>query len=156
VKLESKVRKYKIVDYKFVGYPHQKYTPMHATEGASGADLKCSSLATVDIHPYETVKIKTGICIEIPEGYEGQLRPRSGLSVKTGIIMLPSVGTIDSDYRGEISITYYNPTQKTVHINPEERIAQLIIAPYERCIYNYKTELTETVRGSGGFGSTGQ
>ena len=143
------------INFKYIGKIEDEYNPHHATEGASGADLRNASGKVITLHPQGAIKVPTGICVEIPEGYEGQLRPRSGISVKNNIIMLPSVGTIDSDYRGEIGVTYYNPTNKIVYIEPNERIAQLVVAPYERCVYVRKEELTETQRGTGGFGSTG-
>lgn len=143
------------VNFKYVGVEGSFYTPEHATEGASGCDLRNASGKVIEIHPGGVVSIPTGICVEIPEGFEGQLRPRSGLSRKTCLMHLPSIGTIDSDYRGEIQSTYFNPTNKIVYIAPDERIAQLVIAPCEKCEYIKKDVLDETERGSGGFGSTG-
>lgn len=143
------------INYKYVGDSTAKYNPHHATEGASGADLRNATGQIVIIPPGEVVKIRTGIAAEIPSGYEGQLRPRSGISVKKKVIMLPSIGTIDADFRGEIQVAYFNPTNKNVFIEHGERIAQLIIAPYERCNYRERESLTETARGVGGFGSTG-
>ena len=144
------------VNYTYVGEPLYEYCPFHATEGASGADLRNTSGNFIEIYPMSSESIPTGICMEIPKGFEGQLRPRSGISVKKKLMMLPSVGTIDSDYRGEISVTYFNPTNHLVTIEPGERVAQMIIAPYVKCEYNLKDTLSETERGSGGFGSTGK
>ncbi len=144
------------VNFKYVGRDDSFYTPFHAKDGDSGCDLRNASGKVIELHPQGAVMISTGICMEIPAGYEGQLRPRSGLSVKKQIIMLPSVGTIDSGYRGEIKATFYNPTNKIVYIDKDERIAQLVVAPYIKCEYKHKNELGETERGSGGFGSTGQ
>lgn len=146
----------RLINFKYVGDPLLTYIPSHATLGASGADLRNVLGKEILIYPQTSEMIPTGICVEIPEGYEGQLRPRSGISVKKCLIMLPSIGTIDADYRGEIKVTYFNPTNEIVRIDVFERIAQLIIAPYERCKYNLKNELTPTERGTGGFGSTGQ
>ena len=144
------------VNFKYVGHTDSKYIPQHATSGASGCDLSNASGEMVIIPGGESRKIPTGICVEIPEGYEGQLRPRSGLATKKQLMMLPSVGTIDADYRGEVGVTYFNLNKYDVVIQKDERIAQLVIAPYANCEYNEKDELTDTVRGSGGYGSTGK
>ena len=142
------------IKFKYIGAEEYAYIPHHATEGASGVDLRNNSGKVVVIPPQTSKSIPTGICVEIPEGYEGQLRPRSGIAVKRQLTMLPSVGTIDSDYRGEISITYYNLGNTTQTIDVSERIAQLVIAPYVKCTYRNTVEaLTETERGTGRFGS---
>ena len=143
------------VNFKYIGIEGSEYTPHHATPGASGCDLRNASGKVIKIYPQTSVRIPTGICVEIPEGFEGQLRPRSGISVKKQLIMLPSVGTIDLDFRGEVKATYFNPTNIIRVIDKDERIAQLIIAPYAKCDYNSVEELTETSR-TGGFGSTGE
>lgn len=144
------------VNFTFEGKKEDYYIPKHATEGSSGADLRNAEGGDVIIMPHRSAMISTGIIAEIPEGCEGQLRPRSGIAVKKTAIMLPSIGTIDSDYRGVISVCYYNPTPHVIIIERGERIAQLVIAPYVKCLYKNKETLTETERGSGGFGSTGQ
>lgn len=142
------------INFKYVGAVGSEYTPEHATEGSSGCDLRNATGKDIYIHPYTSVRIPTGICVEIPRGFEGQLRPRSGISIKKNLIHLPSVGTIDCDYIDEIISTYYNPTNKIVTISANERVSQLVIAPYEKCNYNAVEALTETSR-KGGFGSTG-
>lgn len=144
------------INFKYVGVVGSEYAPNHATKGASGCDLRNATGKEVVIHPHTKEMIGTGICVEIPEGYEGQLRPRSGIAVKQCAIMLPSVGTIDEDFRGEVKVTYFNPTDSFIVIKPNERIAQLIVAPYAQCEYNQVEELSETARGTGGFGSTGK
>ena len=144
------------VNFIYIGNCSQKYTPEHATNGASGVDLRNCSLERVEIHPQSSKCFNTGICVEIPDGFEGQLRPRSGLSTKKSLMLLPSVGTIDSDYRGEVKATYFNPTNKIVYIEPHERIAQLVIAPYAKCTYKEVEKLSITERGAKGFGSTGK
>lgn len=144
------------INFKYVGHPDALYTPHHATIGASGCDLRNATGKAITIHPYSAEMIGTGICVEIPDGFEGQLRPRSGISIKKQVILLPSVGTIDADYRGEIKLTYFNPTNKIVYLDVDERIGQLIIAPYVKCNYVKKDELSATERGSGGFGSSGE
>jgi len=144
------------INFKYVGDPSLAYTPHHATEGASGCDLRNATSNDIWIPARGASTIPTGICVEIPEGYEGQLRPRSGIAVKKQLILLPSVGSLDSDYRGEIKATYYNPNNVPMLIEAGERIAQIIIAPYKKCSYNLTDKLTETLRGNGGYGSTGK
>lgn len=140
--------------YKYVGCPAQVYEPEHATYGASGADLRYAGEFPMVILPRVMQKLPTGICAEIPEGYEGQLRLRSGFSTKNKALMLPQVGTIDSDYRGEISVNVFALVDPII-VNPGDRIAQLIIAPYIKTVYTETHKLSETKRGKGGFGSTG-
>lgn len=153
--MDSKARKFTLINYTYVGDPSYEYVPEHATLGASGADLRNASGKVIVIHPQQVEIVPTGICVEIPEGYEGQLRPRSGISVKRKLMMVNSIGTIDSDYRGEIGVPFFNPTNDMIYIDPNERIAQLVVTQYERCHYLYKAELSETIRGEGGFGHTG-
>jgi len=124
--------------------------PAYQTEGSAGMDLYANSDAT--IQPQETIFIPTGVHIELPTGYEAQVRPRSGLS-KKGI--LAYFGTIDNDYRGDIGIVITNLTHKPFLVASGDRIAQLVIAKYERVEWEQVTELSDTVRGTGGFGSTG-
>ncbi len=133
--------------------------PSYETTGAAGADVR-ASLGTGEkllLKPGERVLVPTGLSMEIPHGYEIQVRPRSGLSFKTGLMVLNSPGTIDSDYRGEVKIILGNLGTKEEIINHGDRVAQLVLAPVTQARYVITTdELSETVRGSGGFGSTGK
>lgn len=140
--------------YKYIGHPDLEYTPEHATYGSAGADLRYAGEFPVVVLPRRATKLPTGICVEINEGYEGQLRLRSGFSTKNLAVMLPPVGTIDSDYRGEISVNVFALVDPIL-VNPGDRIAQLVIAPYDKTIYTKATILSGTERGEGGFGSTG-
>lgn len=130
--------------------------PKYQTSGASGMDLCAAIDAPVKIEPLERTLIPTGLQIALPEGFEAQLRPRSGLSIKKGISLVNCVGTIDSDYRGEICIPVINLSKETYEIKPNERIAQMVVAPYVSVVWEEVEELSETVRGEGGFGSTGR
>lgn len=127
--------------------------PSYATEHSSGLDLRTSE--EVNLQPGEYKLIPTGVAIEIPEGLEGQVRPRSGLALKHGIACLNSPGTIDSDYRGEVKVLLINHGKEAVHFERGERIAQLIISKYERVEIELVDDLADTVRSSGGFGHTG-
>jgi dUTP pyrophosphatase len=127
--------------------------PSYATEHSSGLDLRTSD--EIELSPGEYKAIPTGIAIEIPEGYEGQVRPRSGLALKFGIGCLNSPGTIDSDYRGEVKVLLINHGKETVRFARGERIAQLIISKYERVEVESVENLKESIRGVGGFGHTG-
>ena len=127
--------------------------PSYATEHSSGLDLRTSE--DVSLQPGEYKLIPTGFAIEIPEGYEGQVRPRSGLALKYGIACLNSPGTIDSDYRGEVKVLLINHGKESVKFARGERIAQLIISRYERVEVEVVADLAETVRSGGGFGHTG-
>ena len=129
--------------------------PEYKTEGSSGMDLCAAIENTVIIPPFQRVFIPTGIAIELPLGYEAQVRPRSGLSSKHGITLVNCVGTIDSDYRGEIVVPLINLSDSAYGIVPGERIAQMIISKYERVGIEEVAELSPTHRGIGGFGSTG-
>ena len=128
--------------------------PFYATEGASGLDLACVEDVVV-IRPLERVLVSTGIAIELPEGYEAQVRPRSGLALKKGVTVLNSPGTIDQDYRGEIKVILINLSDKEVVIEKGERIAQMVISPVVRAEVIEVDELSSTKRQDGGFGSTG-
>jgi len=130
-------------------------TPKYESSGASGMDLRAFLEADISIPPLGRVKIPTGLQIEIPQGYEAQIRPRSGLAIKKGITVLNSPGTIDCDYRGDIEIILVNLSSENVIIKNSDRIAQLVIAPVCRVNLEEVKELTLTGRGSGGFGSTG-
>lgn len=137
--------------------PHAEGIPLpsYATPHSSGLDLRAAISEPVKIKPFERVVIPTGLIIEIPEGYEGQVRPRSGLALKKGITVLNSPGTIDSDYRGEVKVILINLGNEEVVIERGDRIAQLVISPVQRVEVVEVEELTETIRGEGGFGSTG-
>lgn len=130
--------------------------PKYQTEGSSGMDLCAAIDNTIIIPPFQRVYIHTGIAIELPMGYEAQVRPRSGLSSKHGITLINCVGTIDSDYRGEIIVPLINLSDEAYSITPGERIAQMIISKYERVGIKEVSELSPTHRGIGGFGSTGE
>jgi len=129
--------------------------PQYESDGAAGMDLRAFLDADVSIPPLGRVKIPTGLKIEIPEGYEGQVRPRSGLAIKKGLTVLNSPGTIDSDYRGDLDIILINLGGENVIIKDGQRIAQLVVAPVCKAAVVEVKELTGTQRGVGGFGSTG-
>lgn len=131
--------------------------PQYQSELASGMDLHaCLSEDSIEIHPEETVIIPTGLAVAIPQGFEMQIRPRSGLSAKTNLRLPNSPGTIDADYRGEIGIIIENTSCFTIHtIKHHDRIAQAVIAPVERAVNKEVHSLNETSRGTGGYGSTG-
>ena len=131
--------------------------PVYATDFAAGADLRaCLDGDSVTVAPRETVFIKTGIALEIPEGLAGFIYARSGISCKRGLAPANKVGVIDSDYRGEITVALYNHSDSDKVVENGERIAQLVIAPYVRAEFTECDTLKETERGSGGFGSTGK
>ena len=129
--------------------------PTYATDGASGMDLRAFIDEPVILKPMERSLIPTGLFVQIPEGYEGQVRARSGLAIKHGIGLVNSIGTIDSDYRGELKIPVINFGNESFTINNGDRIAQLVIASYERVVPIMVSDLDETDRGEGGFGHTG-
>ena len=130
-------------------------TPNYETEGAAGMDLRANIDASITLKPLERAIVKTGLFIALPIGFEAQVRPRSGLAAKKGITVLNAPGTVDADYRGEIGVILVNLSNEDFVINDGERIAQLIIAKHERVNWKEVTVLSETERGSGGFGSTG-
>ena len=136
--------------------PHNKFIPEYKTEGAAGMDLCAAISEPVTLNPLERTLIPTGIKIELEHGYEAQIRPRSGMSIKHGITLINCVGTIDEDYRGEVCIAVVNISNEAYTIQPDERIAQMVIAKVEQPHIEVVTELTETERGAGGFGSTGK
>lgn len=135
--------------------PHNKFLPEYKTEGAAGMDLCAAIEAPVTLKPLERTLIPTGIKIELEHGYEAQIRPRSGLSIKHGITLINCVGTIDEDYRGEVCVPVVNLSNETYTIEQQERIAQMVIARVEQAKIEVTVELTRTERGEGGFGSTG-
>lgn len=129
--------------------------PTYGSEFSAGADLYCCSDSPVVIEEYKSVLIHTGISMEIPTGYVGLIYARSGLATKNGLAPANKVGVIDSDYRGEIMVCLYNHSNKSQIISNGERIAQIVITPYEKVMFKEVEELTDTRRGEGGFGSTG-
>ena len=135
---------------------HNKFIPEYKTEGAAGMDLCAAISEPVTLKPLERALIPTGMKIELEHGYEAQIRPRSGMSIKHGITLINCVGTIDEDYRGEVCIPVVNISNETYSIQPDERIAQMVIARVEQAHIEVVTELSETKRGEGGFGSTGK
>jgi len=129
--------------------------PEYKTEGASGMDLLANNEHPIEIKPMERVLVPTGLFVEIPFGFEGQVRARSGLSIKNGITLVNCVGTIDSDYRGELCVPIINLGSDVFTVKQGDRIAQLIITRYEKINWLDAESLEETSRGEGGFGSTG-
>ena len=136
--------------------PHNNILPEYKTEGAAGMDLCAAISEPMELKPLERKLVPTGLKIELEHGYEAQVRPRSGLSIKHGITLINCVGTIDEDYRGEVCVPIVNISTETYTIQPDERIAQMVIARVEQAKLEVVTELTETTRGEGGFGSTGK
>lgn len=135
---------------------HNKHLPEYKTKGSSGMDLYAAIEKPVTLKPLERTLIPTGIKIEIPIEYEAQIRARSGLSVKHGITLINAVGTVDADYRGEVCVGLVNISNEEYTINPEDRIAQMVIAKVEKAKIEVTTELADSERGEGGFGSTGK
>lgn len=133
----------------------QHELPNYETLASAGMDLRANILEAIKLQPLERALIKTGLFIELPVGYEAQVRPRSGLAAKNGVTVLNAPGTIDADYRGEIKVILVNLSNTAFTIENGERIAQMIIAKHERAEWDLVAELSETVRGEGGFGSTG-
>jgi dUTP pyrophosphatase len=129
--------------------------PNYETLASAGMDLRANLTEAVTLNPLERTIVKTGLFIELPIGYEAQVRPRSGLAAKKGITVLNSPGTVDADYRGEIGVILVNLSNEPFVIENGERIAQLIIAQHERAEWIEVEALSETSRGEGGFGSTG-
>lgn len=130
--------------------------PQYQTSGSAGMDLRANIKEVVRLRPLERSLIPTGLFIELPHGYEAQIRPRSGLAFKQGITVLNSPGTVDSDYRGEIKVLLVNLSQENVDILPGERIAQMVVARHESVAWQPVEILGETERGAGGYGSTGK
>lgn len=130
--------------------------PAYQTEQSAGADLCADISDSLEILPMQRVLIPTGLSIELPESYEAQIRPRSGLALKHGITVLNSPGTIDADYRGEIKVLLINLSNETFTLNPGDRIAQMIVAPYIKAEWIEAESLSETARGAGGYGHTGK
>lgn len=130
--------------------------PAYETEGSAGMDLRAWLTESIQLQPMQRTLVPTGLFIELPNGYEAQVRPRSGLAVKQGITCLNTPGTIDSDYRGEIKVILINLSQETQIINNGDRIAQMIISPVSRALLIQAEVINETARGEGGFGHTGK
>ena len=130
--------------------------PEYATEGSAGLDLKANLELPVILQPMERAIIPTGIFIELPAGFEAQVRPRSGLALKHGVTCLNSPGTVDSDYRGELKVILVNLSKREYAIKNGERIAQIVISKVERASWIPVTELASSTRGDGGFGHTGK
>jgi dUTP pyrophosphatase len=133
----------------------QHELPNYETIASAGMDVRANLTQSITLRPLERILVKTGLFLELPIGYEAQVRPRSGLALKNGITVLNSPGTVDADYRGEIGVILVNLSNEAFEIKNGERIAQLIIAKHERAHWIEVTELSQTNRGDGGFGSTG-
>lgn len=129
--------------------------PAYATPDSAGLDLKANIAATISLRPLERQLIPTGLYIELPVGYEAQIRPRSGLALKQGITCLNSPGTIDADYRGELKVILINLSDTEQSIHPGDRIAQMIVNRVEKIDWHPVTELNQSARNDGGFGHTG-
>ena len=129
--------------------------PSYETIASAGMDLRANLSESITLQPLERTIVKTGLFIELPIGFEAQVRPRSGLAFKNGITVLNSPGTVDADYRGEIGVILVNLSNQAFEIQNGERIAQLIVVKHERAEWSAVEELSETSRGAGGFGSTG-
>lgn len=135
---------------------HSRFSlPEYATVHSAGLDLRANLEHALILKPLERSLVPTGLFIELPEGYEAQIRPRSGLAIKHGISLVNTPGTIDPDYRGEIKVILVNLSDVPFTLEPGERIAQMVIARFEHISWNEVETLTETVRGEGGFGHTG-
>jgi len=131
--------------------------PQYESKGAAGMDLRaCVEGGSLIIKPMARLLVPTGLAVEIPQGYEMQIRPRSGLALKQGITMVNAPGTIDSDYRGEVGVILINLNDQDYELRHGERIAQMVLAPVTRCAWIEVEKLEETRRGTGGFGSTGK
>ena len=130
--------------------------PTYETIGSAGLDIRAFIEESITLKPLERKLIKTGLFLEIPVGYEAQVRPRSGFALKNGVTVLNSPGTIDADYRGEVGVILINLSQENVEIHTGDRIAQLVFAKVEQAEWNEVETLSETERGAGGFGSTGK
>jgi dUTP pyrophosphatase len=142
-----------MITVKFIKLQKQAMAPAYQTRDASGIDLH--SMQNLILKPGEFTMVSTGIAIQIPKGFEAQVRPRSGLAAKFGIGILNSPGTIDADYRGEIKVILFNFSRKEFNIKKGDRIAQLVFAKISRVILKERKQLSKTKRGQGGFGHTG-
>lgn len=129
--------------------------PQYETALAAGLDIKANITESMVLKPLERVMVPTGLYVELPEGYEMQIRPRSGMAAKYGLTVLNSPGTIDPDYRGEIKVILANLSSAEYELKPGERVAQMVVARFERIEWEPAEELSQTERGAGGFGHTG-
>jgi len=145
------------IDIRIRRLPHGNGLPLpsYATDGAAGADLCAAVDSELVLEPGERVAVPTGLILEIPDGYEGQVRPRSGLAIKAGLTIVNAPGTIDSDYRGELKVLMINLGAEPVSIERGDRVAQLLISPVTRASFAETCGLSTSKRGEGGFGSTG-
>jgi dUTP pyrophosphatase len=145
------------VEVRIQRLPHAEGLPLpaYATEGAAGADLRAAVESELVLDPGERAAVPTGLVLEIPVGYEGQVRPRSGLAIRSGLTIVNAPGTIDSDYRGELKVLLVNVGSEAVAIDRGDRIAQLLIAPVTRASFIETEGVSTSERGKGGFGSTG-
>jgi dUTP pyrophosphatase len=130
--------------------------PCYMTSHSAGMDLYADLAADITLQPGARLLVPTGIAIALPEGYEAQIRPRSGLALKHGISLVNSPGTIDADYRGEIGVILINHGQDLFVLKRGERIAQMVVAPFSRVVWDERSDLVDTQRGAGGFGHTGR
>ncbi len=144
-----------VIEIKIVNHSSNAL-PQYATTGSSGMDIRASLDVPQSLQPFERALIPTGLFIELPDGYEAQIRPRSGLAIKQGITCLNTPGTIDADYRGEIKIILINLSQQEQVIQPGDRIAQMIIQQVDKGVWKEVDELEVTGRNAGGFGHTGK
>ena len=145
------------MNIKIKKWPHFKgELPAYQTAGASGFDVRAQLETPITLKPMERTMIPTGLSFEIPMGYEIQARPRSGWAAKQGLTLLNTPGTIDADYRGEVKVIVVNLSETAVTINDQDRCAQFVICPVLQVKFDLVDELSDTVRGAGGFGSTGK
>ena len=142
--------KIKVINRSAVELPH------YETVSAAGLDVRANTTESIVLEPLQRALVPTGLYVEIPDGYEIQVRPRSGLAAKHGISIANAPGTIDPDYRGEIKVILVNLSNEPFELKPGERIAQLVVAQFTRIEWESVSELSETERGAGGFGSTGR
>ena len=143
------------VTVKFQRHADDVVLPDYATPGAAGMDIAAHLDTAVTLAPFARAAIATGFSMQLPSGYEAQIRPRSGLALKHGVTVANAPGTIDSDYRGEVAVILINLSQQDFTITPGMRIAQMVIAPVTHCRFEDKLQLDMSDRGAGGFGSTG-
>jgi dUTP pyrophosphatase len=145
-----------VVRVRRLGHAEGLPLPDYATAGSAGADLSCAEAGAVELAPGERRAVATGLVLEIPEGYEGQVRPRSGLALHHGLTVVNAPGTVDADYRGELKVLLINLGTEPVVIRRGDRIAQLVVAPVTRATFSDAVELAGSDRGANGFGSTGR